>query len=148
MDTESKIASAFAKLGQRNTEQRRIIFEKLMELEHTGEAFSTENFWQELRKTNPRIGRATIFRLIEKLEELEVLERINFADGSHCFRICSCEGHHHHLTCTECRRIIELDYCIPEEQISAIQKQANFEIDGHSLTFFGRCEDCQKKGNQ
>jgi Fur family transcriptional regulator, ferric uptake regulator len=148
MNTESKISNAFIKLGERNTEQRRIVLEKLIEIERTGEAFSAENFWQELRKTNPHIGRATIFRLIEKLEELKALDRIEFADGTHCFRICSSDGHHHHLTCTECRRIIELESCIPEEQISAIEKQANFEINGHSLTFFGRCENCKKQKNQ
>ena len=148
MDTESRIAGFFNIMGQRNTEQRRIIFEKLIELERTRKAFSVENFWQELRKTNPRIGRATIFRLIEKLEKLKVLDRIDFADGTHCFRICSCDGHHHHLTCTECHRIIELESCILEEQIMAIEKQANFEINGHSLTFFGRCQDCKKQGNQ
>jgi Fe2+/Zn2+ uptake regulation proteins len=144
MDSESKISSVFAKLGPRNTEQRRIILEKLMELKRTGEAFSIENFWQELRKTNPRIGRATIFRIIEKLEKLKILDRIDFADGTHCFRICSSDSHHHHLTCTQCHRIVEFEYCIPEEQISAIEKQANFEIDDHSLTFFGRCENCKK----
>jgi Fur family transcriptional regulator, ferric uptake regulator len=150
MGTESRISIAFAKLSQRNTEQRRIIFEKLIEFEHTGETFSAENLWQELRKTNPRIGRATIFRLIEKLEEEKVLDRIDFADGTHCFKICSHNGHHHHLTCTQCRRIVEFDYCIPNEQILAIETQANFEIDGHSLTLFGRCENCRNKltGNQ
>jgi len=144
MNTENRISSTFAKIGPRNTEQRRIIFEKLVELERTGEAFSIENLWQELRKTNPRIGRATIFRLIEKLEELNVLDRIDFADGTHCFRICSCDSHHHHLTCTQCRQIVELEYCIPKEQISAIEKLVNFEILGHYLTFFGLCENCKK----
>ena len=144
MDSKSRLSSVFSKFGQRNTEQRRIIFTKLIEFEQTRKAFSAENFWQELRKTNPHIGRATIFRFIEKLEEEKVLDRIDFADGTHCFRICSNNGHHHHLTCTQCHCIVEFDYCIPEEQILAIEKQANFEIDGHSLTLFGRCENCKK----
>ncbi len=144
MDTESRILSAFDKIGPRNTEQRRIIFDKLIELERTGESFSIENLWQELRKTNPCIGRATIFRLIEKLEELKVLDRIDFADGTHSFRICSSDSHHHHLTCTQCHHIVELEYCIPKEQISAIEKLVNFDIVGHYLTFFGLCENCKK----
>jgi len=45
-----------------------------------GASFSAEEFFQKLRRTNPRIGRATIYRSIEKLVRMRVLDRIEFAD--------------------------------------------------------------------
>jgi len=54
-------------------------------------------------------------------------------------RVCG-GNHHHHLTCTQCHRVVEIDVCLPVEQLTAISNQTNFDIEGHSLTIFGRCE--------
>ena len=51
--------------------------------------------------------------------------------------------HHHHLTCTQCHRVVEVDVCLPEDQLNAVGRTTNFDIEGHSLTLFGRCERCR-----
>jgi Fur family transcriptional regulator, ferric uptake regulator len=142
-----KINSAFGELSQRNTHQRRLIADRLIELAHNGEDFTTDDLWQELRQIDPKIGRATVFRSVEKLVEMNLLNRIEFADGSHHYRVCSREAHHHHLTCTHCHRVVEVDLCVPEEKIAAISNQTSFEIEGHSLTLFGRCQDCRTESS-
>jgi Fe2+ or Zn2+ uptake regulation protein len=138
-----KINSAFGELSQRNTRQRRLIADRLIELANNGEDFTTDDLWQELRQGDPKIGRATVFRSVEKLVDLGLLNRIEFADGSHHYRVCNSEEHHHHLTCTQCHRVVEVNLCIPEEKLTAIGNQTNFAIEGHSLTLFGRCEACR-----
>lgn len=145
MNVRERIENAFKQISKRSTQPRQIILEKLVQLAETGAVFTGEALWQELRQANPEIGRATVFRSIDKLVELKVLDRIDFEDGGHYFRVCSAAGHHHHLACTECRRVVEFEHCIAEEQIDAIAKQANFAIDDHVLTIFGCCEDCQKR---
>ena len=137
-----KIYHAFDEMSQRNTRPRRLIAERLVELANNGDDFTTDDLWQELRAVDPKIGRATVFRSIEKMADKGLLDRIEFADGTHHYRICG-GSHHHHLTCTQCHRVVEVDLCLPADQIHAIGDQANFEIEGHSLALFGRCETCR-----
>jgi Fur family ferric uptake transcriptional regulator len=138
----NKIFAAFDEMSQRNTRPRRLIAERLVEFAQHGDDFTTDDLWQELRSLEPTIGRATVFRSIEKLVDKGLLNRIEFADGSHHYRVCG-DNHHHHLTCTQCHRVVEVDLCLPEEQIDAIGAQTNFEIEGHSLSLFGRCSSCR-----
>ncbi len=77
------------------------------------------------------------------LVSVGLLNRIDFSDGSHTYRACGDE-HHHHLTCIQCHRVVDIDVCIPSEQFEQIGKQNDFLIAGHSLTLFGLCSECQK----
>ena len=143
MDIEKRITEAFEELGERRTEPRRAIAENLILLGQAGASFSAEELLQKLRRTNPRIGRATVYRSIEKLVRMKVLDRIEFADGTHSFRLCESGHHHHHLACTRCHRVIELDVCLESKMIAAIGKKESFEIDDHSITLFGLCRECR-----
>ncbi len=137
-----KIYAAFDELSQRSTRPRKLIAERLVELANSGEDFTTDDLWQELRESEPHIGRATVFRSVEKLVDKGLLDRIEFADGTHHYRVCG-GTHHHHLTCTHCHRVVEVDLCLPNEQLNALGDQNNFSIEGHSLSIFGRCGNCQ-----
>ncbi|GCF08721.1 Fur family transcriptional regulator [Dictyobacter arantiisoli] len=145
MSTEigDKILAAFEEMSQRNTRPRRLIAERLVELAQKGDDFTTDDLWQELRAIEPTIGRATVFRSIEKLVDQSLLDRIEFADGSHHYRVCG-GTHHHHLTCTKCHRVVEVHLCLPAEQLHAIGDQTNFQIEGHALSLFGRCQNCRQ----
>ena len=94
-----------------------------------------------------RLGRATVYRVVEKLVTMGLLDRIEFADGTHHYRVCG-DRHHHHLTCTQCHRVVEVDVCLPEDQFTAIGHETNFAIEGHSLTLFGRCENCRDEQDE
>ncbi len=149
MDTESnqttiadKIRAAFEEKGHRKTQPRNRIAIRLSELAASGQDFSVEDLWHDLQRYDTRLGRATVFRAVEMLVNIGLLNRIEFSDGSHTYRACGDE-HHHHLTCRKCHRVVDVDICIPDDQLIAIGKQTGFEIDGHSLVLFGVCADCQ-----
>lgn len=137
-----KIYAAFDEVSQRNTRPRRLIAERLVELAGSETDFTTDELWQELRRLEPRLGRATVFRSIEKLVAIGVLERVEFADGTHHYRVCG-GTHHHHLTCTKCHRVVDINVCLPKEQLAAIERQTDFAIEGHSLSLFGICKTCR-----
>ena len=137
------IRTAFHEYSQRNTRPRRIIADHLIQLAESGADFTIDDLWQRLRKYEPRLGRATVYRTVEKLEALGLLNRIEFADGSHHYRVCD-DAHHHHLTCTQCHRVVDVQICLPVEQIISLSKQTDFTIEGHSLALFGRCADCRR----
>jgi len=137
-----KIWAAFEKTSQRNTRPRRLIAERLIELAESGADFTIDDLWQMLREEDSRLGRATVYRSVEMLVGMGLLDRIEFADGTHHYRVCG-GTHHHHLTCTQCHRVVEVDICLPGEQLASISNQTDFAIEGHSITLFGRCSACR-----
>ncbi len=138
-----RISTAFESLSQRNTKPRKVIAEKLKELAEERKSFTGDDLWREVRRKGSRIGRATVFRSIEQLVAMEVLDRIDFSDGSHRFFVCGDRRHHHHLACIHCHRVVEFEYCLPGAVITSIGRQERFSIEDHALTLFGRCEDCK-----
>ncbi|MBA2680245.1 MAG: transcriptional repressor [Ktedonobacteraceae bacterium] len=137
-----QIREAFAETSQRRTRPRQLIAECLIERAAAGVDFTVDDLWHTLRQQEPQIGRATVYRAVEMLVPLGLLNRIEFADGTHHYRVCG-GAHHHHLTCTQCRRVVEIDLCLPEEQLLALTQQTGFTIEGHALTVFGRCAHCR-----
>ena len=81
-----KIYAAFDEASQRNTRPRRLIAERLVELAESGADFTIDDLWQELREGEPRLGRATVYRSVEMLVNAGLLDRIEFADGTHHYR--------------------------------------------------------------
>lgn len=142
---EDKIRAAFDEVSQRHTRPRKLIADRLVELAISGENFTIDELWQEMRELDPRLGRATVYRSVEKLVALGLLNRVDFADGTHLYRVCGENHHHHHLTCTQCHRVVEVDVCLPIDELNAIGHKTRFDIEGHSLTLFGRCESCREQ---
>ena len=143
MDIEKRISAAFREFSERNTQPRQDIARSLVQLGRSGTAFSAEDLLKRLHRSNPRIGRATVYRSIEKLVRLKVLDRIDFTDGTHFFRLCGSGGHHHHLACTSCHRVVDLEFCLDEDQIATIGRQEGFSIEDHAITLFGLCKGCR-----
>jgi Fe2+ or Zn2+ uptake regulation protein len=138
-----RILVAFEAAGLHSTRPRRLIARHLAEIAATGGDFATDDLWRQLQRVAPPIGRATVFRAVEALVGLGLLDRVAFADGTHRYRICGAR-HHHHLTCTQCRQIIEIPVCLPTDQFSAIARQTGFDIEGHALELFGICPSCRE----
>jgi len=143
MDIGKRITAAFHEFSERSTQPRQVIARSLIRLGESGAVFSAEDLIRRLHRSNPRIGRATVYRSIEKLVRMKVLERIDFADGTHYFRLCGSDSHHHHLACTKCHRVVDLDFCLDEDQIATIGRQQSFSIEDHAITLFGLCKDCR-----
>lgn len=139
-----QIRAAFQETSQRNTRPRRLIEQRLIELADSRIDFTVDDLWQMLRRNEPRLGRATVYRSVEMLVGIGLLDRIEFADGTHHYRVCG-GTHHHHLTCTQCHCVVEVDICLPVDQFTSIGKQTDFAIEGHSITLFGRCPACRMR---
>ena len=136
------ILDAFKQKGLRITAPRRTLARLLVET--SGADFTVEQLWDMLLIHSPEVGRATVFRAVEILQELGLLDRVEFADGTHRFRFCHEAGrHHHHVTCSTCGKVSEIDTCLSPEQIARIERAAGFAIEGHRLEFFGKCMKCR-----
>ena len=88
------------------------------------------------------VGRATVFRTMRLLTELDVVCRVLLDDGSLHYRV-SRHGHHHHLVCTSCGSVRDLDECAVGDLVRELASSTRYQIEGHWLEFYGRCEDCR-----
>lgn len=104
-------------------------------------AFNPEGLVDELRPGG--IGRATVYRALELLEKRGMLSRIHM-DGCHGYTVCD-EGHHHHLVCNTCSKVVPIDATSIEEAIHKLAEDVNFRISTHTLEFSGTCDSCLHK---
>ena len=137
--------AAFREFSERITQPRQVIAETLVALGDSGEVFSAEALLEELRRADSGVGRATVYRTLDKLVQLKALDRIDFADGARGYRLCDSEEHHHHLTCRACHRVVEFELCLPQAKIDAIGRREGFSIEDHEITLSGLCAECRKK---
>lgn len=143
--TTDDILSVFEQMGLRHTRPRRLIAEKLAALASAERDFSTDDLWLELKSDDPELGRSTVFRAVDLLTEQGILDRVAFADGTHRYRVCGGGAHHHHITCVQCHRVVEVEACLGDEVLQAIEHSTDFALEGHSLELFGRCRDCRAR---
>ena len=131
--------------GFRQTHPRRIIANALARMAGLECDFTIEDLWRSARSEDPTVGRATTFRTVDMLIALGVLDQVSFANGEDRYHVRIGAEHHHHLTCETCRKIIELDTCLPAQFLENIIEKYNFSLSGHRLEIFGECAECQKK---
>ncbi len=102
--------------------------------------FTADSLYDQLRDV-AGIGRATVFRTVDTLARLGYLQRLHGED--HCSQyIRTTPGHHHHLICTKCHRVVEFDGCTVEALARELSQQTGFRIEGHWLELFGICPEC------
>jgi Fur family ferric uptake transcriptional regulator len=89
-------------------------------------------------------GRATVFRTLRLLTELGAVCRVLLEDGSMRYLVSE-RGHHHHLVCTGCGSVQDLDACAISGMIRELSEATGYEVDGHWLELYGRCVECQAR---
>jgi Fur family transcriptional regulator, ferric uptake regulator len=104
--------------------------------------FTGEQLYEDLRTRGSGVGRATVFRTIDVLVELEILDRVHQPDGAHGY-VLRGPGHRHHMVCSACGDVVEFQGCNVGDLMDDLAAQTNFRIEGHWLEIFGTCGSCQ-----
>lgn len=126
--------------GSRLTEPRRAILKVISESDHP---LTPLEIFDQARESEPNLGLVTVYRTIEKLEDLHLVDRIhNLGQCQAIFRGTS--GHQHLLTCTQCGVSVYFEGLEAEEQFQDIGINNRFKISGHWLQLYGLCQLCQK----
>lgn len=90
----------------------------------------------------PNVGRATVFRTMKLLQDLNVVCRVLMEDGSLHYRL-STRGHHHHLVCRSCGRVEDFATCDVSSLVEEVARNTEYQIEGHWLEVYGRCASCR-----
>ncbi len=139
---ERRFQEVLEKQGLNLTRQRHEILHAFFSAEmHLG----VEELYDLLKKKDPTLGRATVFRTVKLLQECGLLAEVGSANGRSKFELKADRPHHDHMVCVECGRITEFQSPRMEHfQDEAIRK-LGFEALWHRHEIFGRCSGCQPK---
>jgi Fur family transcriptional regulator, ferric uptake regulator len=97
----------------------------------------------DLRRREAAVGRASIYRALERLEELGLLQRFEAARGIASYERVNPSGHHHHhAICRRCGRIEPFEDRSLERAIERVSAAVPFEIAEHDVTLRGLCKSC------
>lgn len=132
-----QLLGALRRAGLRSTASRRAIVELISQ--YSG-SFTAQGVCRDLAPTG--VGRATVFRTLNVLADLGLLNRLHVGDGCHSYSLCG-PDHHHHLVCTGCGQVIPLDMCLIDQQVRPVADQVGFLVEGHHMEVFGRCAACR-----
>lgn len=90
------------------------------------------------------VGRATVFRTLQLLCNSGLLEQVRLEDGQLVYVTDHSEDHHHHLICTNCDTIVEIDDCEVGSLAKAIAKERGFKPRSHTFDIYGICAACHE----
>lgn len=135
MDTTTILGQA----GYRLTGPRRAVAELIQEREGH---FTAADLVSEARDRKLAIGRATVFRALELLADLGLVERLDLPTGEHAYVACA-PRHHHHVVCSRCGRFTEIDDEGLRGVVERVSARTGYTVDTHRLELFGLCPRCQ-----
>jgi Fur family ferric uptake transcriptional regulator len=139
MADAATFVTALGRAGYRLTEPRRAVAELIAE--RSGH-FTAADLVAAARASRTPIGRATVFRTLDVLEEIGAVERLDLPGGAHAYVPCEA-AHHHHVVCSRCGRVAEIDDRGLRVVVREINNRTGFRVDDHRLEAFGLCPGCQ-----
>jgi len=103
---------------------------------------SAQEIHAELRLKGEHVGLATVYRHLQALSEQGSVDAIRDASGETLYRQCGTSVHHHHLTCRNCGRSVEVEGRAVEQWAEKVAAEAGFTDVDHTVELFGLCPQC------
>ena len=125
--------------GYRLTSPRTAILKIMIESER---ALSPIDVYHLGRADHPKLGLVTVYRTLEKLEELGLIERVHQPDGCHRY-LRATQGHQHLVLCSTCGRVAYFSGDDLGLLFGKVAGETGFAIEDHWLQLFGTCPDCR-----
>ncbi len=139
MEVSSDLAHKLKQAGYKLTGSRLAVIEVL---ESQAEHLDHNQILAAGKKIYPHLSRATVYRTMELLVELDFFRPLYLSEPTQ--RFISTSGGHHHLVCSKCGTIYEFENCHTDQLSRELAEKYNFEIRSHLLEFQGICEKCHK----
>ena len=148
--SQEKFKEMLKEKGLKVTNQRLLVLQVLAE--HGDEHMTAEDIFELVKEDYPEIGLATIYRTVQLLLDMQLVDRIMLDDGCVRYEIGDFldeqEGHrhhHHHLICTECGSVSAFRDDLLEDLEAYIEKETGFQVTDHELKFYGVCKKCREE---
>jgi Fur family ferric uptake transcriptional regulator len=139
MKKASDIINRLGEQGYRLTPQRMMV---LTAIENSDNHISAEEIYAQVVKKYPHLNISTVYRTLELLHRLGLVTQTDLGGGRVRYHPAD-KGHHHHLVCQECGKVIDLDESVLDHLKMVLRRDYKFEPDIRHLAFFGLCDDCR-----
>jgi Fur family transcriptional regulator, ferric uptake regulator len=97
----------------------------------------------EIDKRLPGVGRATVYRALEQLETIGLVQRVELGGDAAGYERLDPKGHHHHhIVCERCGRVVAFEDEELERAIVALAQRPDFTVSSHEVTLRGECASC------
>jgi Fur family ferric uptake transcriptional regulator len=136
----SAIVAAMERAALRLTPSRRAVAEAVAEQDGH---FTAEEVLDIARSRRRGVGRATVFRSLELLTGLGLVERVDLPSGEHAYVACQPAEHHHHVLCSRCGRSVDVADVGLASVLRRVEASTGYQIDTHRLELFGLCPECR-----
>lgn len=136
--TRARLTSA----GYRSSAPRAEIIEALAGL---GCSVSARDIAAELQRRGSTAGSASVYRTLELLERLKLVQRVDVSEGLARYEPALPGGdHHHHVVCERCGKVSAFEDEALEAAINRLSRRLDFAIDAHDVTLRGECPGCRR----
>lgn len=132
---ELPISQLLSAKGLRLTRPRILVFETLKEAIHPLSVV-------DIIKQCPEIDAVSIYRTIDLFTKLAITTSVSHGWKQRYELAEPFQPHHHHIRCTQCEKLIDIDWPELERQIESISRKHKFTITSHSFELTGICDDC------
>jgi Fur family ferric uptake transcriptional regulator len=105
---------------------------------------SAEELYAEVKKINPHVGYATIYRTLKLLKECDLLSERHFDDGQARYEVAG-DHHHDHFICESCGKIVEFEDDAIEQMQESVANKLGVTLHRHKLELYGFCVECRAK---
>ena len=144
---EEKVKDLLREKGLKVTSQRLMVLNILSA--HGDEHLTVEEIYDLAKEESPEIGLATIYRTVQVLLELHVIEKVTFDDGFARYELNGEEtgsGHrHHHAICTQCGKVYSLETDLLDTLEKQVFESLGFEVTDHEVKPYGLRSACRRK---
>ena len=123
--------------GYRLTPQRQLVLQAVGQLAHA----TPEEIATEVRQTASAVNISTVYRTLELLEELGLVQHTHLGHGAPTYSVAT-ENEHVHLVCRDCGSVDEIDSSVVDDVVRRLSAERGFSVDVGHFAVFGRCRAC------
>ena len=128
------------KAGRRVTHQRALITEIIRQGRGHLDA---DEIYRRAREKEPRLSLSTVYRTLQMLKKLGLVEELHFDDNHHHYEVKP-SVEHHHLVCLGCGRVIEFHYSLSRYLRKKVPEAKDFDITETEVRMTGYCAECRR----
>jgi Fur family transcriptional regulator, ferric uptake regulator len=137
-DAALHVLATLRALGERITTPRRALIELLAA---TDEHLSVDDITSRLHVLHPSIALSTVYRALETLEAMGLVERIHRGQGATFFHLARS---HRHLECAVCGRLTDIPAHELDDLVARMRERYGFDLQPGRFALLGQCvEPCR-----
>jgi Fur family transcriptional regulator, ferric uptake regulator len=140
MTWEAHAISTLADAGRRAGRARQLVISLLAQQRC---CLSANEIFESLRAKDRKIGLASVYRALDELARLQLVQRLEFADAARYEPLLPSGEHHHHLMCDDCGKVEPFADGGLERALDRVGGGLGYRVEAHDVLLRGACADCR-----